>query len=61
FDATARGPAAPLLDASLWAPAVDSAIELELTSADWLTRPAGPPPPLRDGRQVRIAVQSFLL
>jgi hypothetical protein len=62
FDATARGPADSLLEASLWALAVDSAELPELTRPDWITwRTTDQPPPARGGRQVRIAVQSFLL
>jgi hypothetical protein len=61
FDATARGPADSLLEASLWALGVDSAQLPELTAPDWITWRTADQPPPEGGRQVRIAVQSFLL
>ena len=61
FDATARSPADSLLETSLWALLVDSAEMPEVTRPDWFPQHLGQPPPLGGGRQVRIAVQSFLL
>jgi hypothetical protein len=60
FDAAAAGPVVPPLDATLWAVIVDPVTMPELTSPDWIALHTGPPP-LLGGRQVRIAVQSFLL